>query len=97
MRYNIQEFTSAMDFDSFLEDAKTIRAVALELTTIGEAVHSLPMEIQERYPAVTWGKMQGIRNVLVHEYFHLDEDILWKTCQDDIPHLIKMLEDILAS
>lgn len=41
--------------------------------------------------------MQGIRNVLVHDYFHLDEDILWKTCQDDIPQLIKMLEDILAA
>jgi uncharacterized protein with HEPN domain len=43
--HNIQEFSSDMDFNSFLEDAKTIRAVAFELTTIGEAVRSLPMEI----------------------------------------------------
>jgi uncharacterized protein with HEPN domain len=95
--YNIRDFTTGMDFDSFLNDTKTIRAVAFELTTIGEAVRTIPMEIQQRYPEVPWGKIQGIRNVLVHEYFHLDEEILWKTCQDDIPHLITMLEKILTS
>jgi len=94
---NIQDFTADMDFDSFLNDAKTIRAVAFELTTIGEAVRTVPSVIQERYPEIPWVKMQGIRNVLVHEYFHLDEEILWKTCQDDIPTLIKRLEEILAS
>jgi uncharacterized protein with HEPN domain len=94
---NIRDFTSRMDFESFLDDEKTIRAVAFELITIGEAVRAIPMEIQERYPMVPWGKMQGLRNVLVHEYFRLDEEILWKTCRDDIPNLIHLLEEILVS
>ena len=73
---NIRDFTSGMDLDSFLNDEKTIRAVAFELITIGEAVRAVPMEIQQQYPNVPWGKMLGLRNVLVHEYFRLDEEIL---------------------
>jgi uncharacterized protein with HEPN domain len=92
--YNIQAFTTGMNFVSFLNDPKTIRAVAFELITIGEAVRAIPQEIQDKYYEIPWGKIQGIRNVLVHEYFRLDEEILWKTIQDDIPKLIEMLEKI---
>jgi uncharacterized protein with HEPN domain len=70
---NIQDFTQGMGMDDFLEDPRTVRAVAFEFTTMGEAARAIPGEIQERYPDVPWGKMQGIRNVLIHEYFRLDE------------------------
>jgi uncharacterized protein with HEPN domain len=39
--------------------------------------------------------MQAIRNVLVHEYFRIDEEILWRASQEDIPPLIPVLEEIL--
>ena len=93
---NIQDFTSGMSFDLFLSDPITIRAVAFELITMGEAVRAIPKEVQDKNPEVPWAKMLGIRNVLVHEYFCLDEEILWKTCQDDIPVLIETLEKIGA-
>lgn len=80
---NIHEHTDGMSFDDFIEDSKTIRAIAFEFTTIGEAARAVPAEIQERFPDVPWGKMQGIRNVLVHEYFRLDEEILWKAAQEE--------------
>lgn len=86
-----------LTFQTFLEDPRTIRAVAYEFTTIGEAARVIPIEIQERYSDIPWGKMQGIRNVLVHEYFRLDEEILWKAVQEDIPPLITALEKIIES
>jgi uncharacterized protein with HEPN domain len=94
---NIQEFSAGMSLSSFLEDPRTIRAVAFEFTTIGEAARLIPIEIQAQYSSIPWGKMQGIRNVLVHEYFRLDEEILWKAVQDDIPALINALEGILQA
>ncbi|NJC94773.1 MAG: DUF86 domain-containing protein [Anaerolineae bacterium] len=94
---NIRDYTDGMSFESFLDDPKTIRAVAYEFTTIGEAARVVPAEIQDRFPEVPWGKMQGIRNVLVHEYFRLDEEILWKAAQEDIPPLITTLKQILGS
>ena len=94
---NIQDFSVGLTFQTFLEDPRTIRAVAYEFTTIGEAARVIPIEIQERYSDIPWGKMQGIRNVLVHEYFRLDEEILWKAVQEDIPPLITALEKIIES
>jgi len=94
--HNILTFTAGMEFDAFLDDAKTLRAVAFELITIGEAVGAMPQEIQDKYLEVPWQEMKGIRNILVHEYFHLDEEILWKTIQDDIPGLIDQLERIAS-
>lgn len=94
---NIQDFTAEMTSQTFLEDPLTVRAVAYEFITIGEAARVVPEEIQERYSDIPWGKMQGIRNVLVHEYFRLDEEILWKAIQEDIPPLITALEKVRAS
>jgi uncharacterized protein with HEPN domain len=84
-----------MSFDVFLDDPKTVRAVAFEFTTMGEAARAIPEEIQNQYPEIPWGKMQGIRNVLVHEYFRLDEEILWNASQNDIPPLIASLEKLV--
>ncbi len=91
---NILEFTDGMNFDAFLDDPRTIRAVAFELTTIGEAARAVPAEIQDKYPNVPWGKMQGIRNVLVHEYFRIDEEILWKAARENMPQLIEALLEL---
>lgn len=91
---NILDFTSDMDLDSFLNDAKTIRAVAFELITMGEAVRAIPVEFKQDHPTIPWANIQGIRNILVHEYYRLDEEILWKTVTDDIPTLIKGLREI---
>ena len=84
-----------MSFDAFLGDPRTIRAVAFEFTTMGEAARAIPEEIWEQHPEVPWGKMQGIRNVLVHEYFRLDEEILWNASQNDISPLIAALEKLV--
>ncbi len=94
---NIRDYTEGLSFDTFLDDPRTIRAVAFEFTTIGEAASAMPDEIQVSHPEVPWGKMKGIRNVLVHEYFRLDEEILWRASQEDVPPLIAELEKILRS
>jgi uncharacterized protein with HEPN domain len=57
-------------------------------------VNAIPQEIQDKNPEIPWGKIRGIRNVLVHEYFRLYEEILWKAVQDDIPRLINSLKKI---
>jgi uncharacterized protein with HEPN domain len=92
---NIQNFTEGMSAEEFSKDSKTIRAVAFELTTMGEAARFVSKDIQEKNPEIPWGKMQDIRNVIVHENFRLDEEILWQTIQDDLPPLKSQLESIL--
>jgi len=87
--HNILDFTTGKKSDPVV-----IRAVAFELITIGEAVRSLPLGFKNDNPHIPWGSMQGIRNILVHEYYRLDEEILWKTITDNIPSLIEALRKI---
>jgi len=84
-----------MTLESILEDPRTIRVVDYEFITMDEVAHAIPLEIQELYSGIPWGKMQGIRNVLVHEYFGLEEDILWRSVQEDILLLLVILERII--
>jgi len=93
--HNIQDFTTGMSLDDFLEDPRTSHAVALKFVAVEEAARAIPAEVQKRYPHLPWGKMQAIRNILVHEYFRIDEEILWGASQEDIPPLITVLEEIL--
>jgi len=67
------------------------------LTIIGEAVKNLPNELRARYPDVEWRKIAGLRDIVVHEYFGIDEDILWDLIQNKIPNLLKSVEQILAA
>jgi uncharacterized protein with HEPN domain len=92
---NILAFTKGMKLEMFEENPMAVRAVAFEFVTMGEAARAIPVEIQQRFPKIPWDKMQVIRNVIVHEYFRINEGILFKTCQEDLLPLIPLLEDIL--
>ena len=93
---NTQAYVRGMAFPDFAADLKTIRAAAYEIGIIGEAASRIPAEVRSRYPEVPWDKMQGIRNVVVHEYFRLDAAILWQTITHNLPPLVPLLEDLLA-
>lgn len=82
---DIESFTHALDADGFTADRKTMLAVQASLSHIGEAVKGLPPEVRSRHPGVAWPRIMGLRNILVHEYFRSDADILWQVVVG--PHL----------
>lgn len=61
---------------------------------MGEAVRVMPDAIKSKHPQIPWVAIQGIRNILVHEYYRLDEEVIWKTATDDIPNLLEALRKI---
>jgi uncharacterized protein with HEPN domain len=62
-----------------------IDAVIRNFEIIGEAVKSIPIEIQMKYPDIEWKEASGFRNVLIHEYFGIDLEAIWDTINNDIP------------
>jgi len=92
----IEEYVKNMDRNSWSQDRKTIDAVIRNLEVIGEAVKHLPAELQERYPDIPWFHIQGMRNLLIHEYFGVDTDILWQTIEKDLPSLKSRILEIIA-
>jgi len=87
----IERYTHDIDFVIWQNDEKTVDAVIRNLEVIGEAASHLPIDVQEQYKDVPWGMMQGIRNILAHEYFGVDLEIVWKTVKEDLPNLKKRL------
>ncbi|MFH1733126.1 MAG: HepT-like ribonuclease domain-containing protein [bacterium] len=77
-----------------MTDRKTIDAVIMKLAVIGEAVKYIPASVQDSYPDIPWRKMQGLRNVLIHEYDRISLDVIWYVIQSDLPPLISPLTAI---
>jgi uncharacterized protein with HEPN domain len=91
----IQKFTNGMDFDTFCEDARSVRAVEMNFIIIGESANQIPTEVDEKHPEIPWNLMRAMRNRIVHVYFQIDEKLLWDTVQNDLPPLIPLLEKLL--
>ena len=91
----IQKFTHGMDYESFKEDDRSIRAVEMNFIIIGEAANQIPEEIEEKYTTIPWSLMRAMRNRIVNVYFKIDGKLMWGTIQNDLPQLIPELEKLL--
>ncbi|MCK4644563.1 DUF86 domain-containing protein [bacterium] len=94
---DISEFTKEMSLEEFKKDKKTINAVVRSLEIIGESSNKIPIEIRKEYPELPWGKVIGMRNKLIHEYFGIDLEILWSTIKKNIPPLKNIIQKMLDS
>lgn len=90
-----ERFIEGMDFDEFISDEKTTFAVRHALEIIGEAVKHIPDEIRKEYPSVPWRKIAGTRDVMIHAYFGVNLDVVWKTAKERLPELKNEVEKIL--
>lgn len=81
--------------EDFLEDTQCQDAVIRRFEIIGEAARRVSDETQGAYPDLPWGKMIGMRNVMIHEYDDVDLTVVSKTVRSDLPPLIAALEKIL--
>jgi uncharacterized protein with HEPN domain len=92
----IEEYVKGLDYSSWAEDRKTIDAVIRNLQIIGEAANHIPDSIQEKYKDIPWFQMKGMRNVLIHEYFGVDIDVLWRTVNEDLPRLKVQIHTLIS-
>ena len=91
----IEKYTQGMEFDSFIEDRRTVDAVVRNLMVIGEAAVHVPENICLKHPEVPWYDMRGMRNFVVHEYFRADDSVIWDTVKVDLLPLWELLNKIL--
>jgi uncharacterized protein with HEPN domain len=91
----VLRYTHGVDLARFVEDDKTFDAVVRNLEIIGEAAKHIPLEVQTRYPGVEWRSIAGLRDIVAHEYFGIDEDILWDIVVNQVPHLLEQVQEIL--
>lgn len=91
----ILKFTTGLTKDALFQDDKTYYAVMYCLQTIGEAARQVPSEVREKYPQIEWRQIIDARNLIVHEYFGLDEDAIWSIITEEVPELLQQITQIL--
>jgi uncharacterized protein with HEPN domain len=91
----IKTFIAGLTRDQFLADPKTLKAVAADLTILGEAASHVPAAVVQGHPEIPWALMTGMRHRIVHGYYQVDPVIVWDTCQNDLGPLIQPLQAIL--
>ena len=90
----IHTYIAGMNYAEWARDHKTIDAVTRNLEIIGEAANNIPWEIMTRFADIPWNHMRGMRNMLAHEYFGVDIEVIWKTAIEDLPELKEQIERI---
>ena len=91
----IEQFIDNMEFDQFKRDDKTSYAVIRAFEIIGEAAKEIPEEIKEKYTDLPWKEMTGMRDKLIHVYFGVNLEVVWKTIQEDIPSLKQLIKKVI--
>jgi len=93
----IIEFVKGLDFERFCNDRKTSSAVIREFEIIGQAVGKLPEELKQKRSDVEWQDIKDFRNLLTHEYFGVDLEIVWKIIEDDLPVLMTAIRELMPA
>jgi uncharacterized protein with HEPN domain len=77
----IERYSANLSRAAFFEDERTVDAVIRNLQIMGEAVKNIPDELRQTYRQVEWRKIAGLRDILSHAYFAVDDDIIWDVLQ----------------
>lgn len=91
----IESYTHGLSFEDFNENQLVIDAVVRNLEVIGEASKFVSEDIKQRYSDVPWKSMIGLRNILIHEYFGIDEQIIWQIITSDFRKNKPIIEQII--
>ena len=78
------------------DDRKLVLALVKAIEIIGEAAFQVSQSTREQLPGIPWDDIIGTRHRLVHAYFDINLDILWRTVQGDLPPLLEELREILG-
>jgi uncharacterized protein with HEPN domain len=71
-----------------------VNAVIRSLEVIGEATKKLPTSLKDSHPDVPWKQMAGMRDKLIHEYFGIDQQMVWQAVEKHIPEILPWIKEI---
>jgi uncharacterized protein with HEPN domain len=91
----IRSYISGMSYEEFLSDLKTQDSVIRALEILGEACKGVSVKIKTDHPFIPWKNIAGQRDILIHNYFGINLDIVWETITLDLPSLELKVTQIL--
>jgi len=91
----IFSYTEDLGYTEFSNKEIVQDAVTKNFEVIGEAAYQITSELKEKYDNIEWMKIQGLRHVLVHDYYKINPEILWNTKDKHLHDLLIDLEELV--
>ncbi|QKZ13260.1 DUF86 domain-containing protein [Spirosoma sp. KUDC1026] len=91
----IQQYVTDVDYQTFLTNGMIRDAVVRNVQVLGEAANRVPKVFREQHSTIEWKRIIRTRHILVHDYFGLDYEIIWRIITLHLPQLRQSLDIIL--
>ena len=91
---DINSFVKGVSKSDFGNNKEKLNAVTKSIEIIGEAAKNLSKSFKENHLGISWNKIIGTRDILIHRYFGIDLDMLWEIIKKDLPELKKKVQKI---
>lgn len=92
----VERYTKELTKEQLYSSEEKQDLITRRLEIIGEATKNIPETFKKDHPEIPWQDIADMRNVLIHQYFEVDYDIVWKTIEESIPLLKKQIEALLS-
>lgn len=91
----IQQYVKGIQFVDFVADRMRVAATIREFEIIGEAVGKLSTDTKAQQPHLPWQDIKDFRNLLIHEYFGVDLQIIWNVIGEELLALLEGVQQML--
>ncbi len=95
--HEIETYLVSSDFTEFISNSMMRFACIKQMEIIGEVSNHISEEIKSKFTDIEWAQIVGMRNVIVHEYFGVDTNLVWEINKNDIPYLKEKISVVVSS
>lgn len=92
----VVRYTTGKTYEDLLADDMMYYAVVKNIEMMGEAANMLTSEFQTTHPETPWKMVKGMRNYIVHEYFQIDNTVVWDVVTKELPILHQQITQYLT-
>ena len=92
---NTFEFVNGVTFDEYCSNKMMRFAVVKNLENIGEASYMLSKEFKKLHPEIDWKEIIAMRHLMVHGYYHIQDEEVWIAIENDLPPLKEQIKRIM--
>jgi uncharacterized protein with HEPN domain len=91
-----ESFLDGVSLKEFESNEEKVLAVVRALEVIGEAARNIPKGLRKKYPQVPWSEMTGMRDKLIHDYFGVNLEVVWRTVKEDLPSMTTAVREMIS-
>ena len=90
----VMQYTEGLDRAQLVSGTMAHDAVLRNLEVLGEAAKNVPTAIRQLDDTISWRRISGLRDILAHAYFGIDDDIVWSVVAEEVPPLLPRLTSL---